>query len=285
LEEESMHVMTVAAAGVDLIVREWGLEDGEPLLFWPALNPWGSFQLLEAAPLFVEHGFRVASVAAPGMGESPALADPGSYRPTQLASLAVEIADALSFERLGFVGASWGASIGVRLAADHPERVRALVLLDGGYADPHVDQTLPELEQQLAADQELFAFESWDASLEWARAHTRRWSNALEVRYRAGMGEAAGAVRPRADSRAAARALYGLALEPLHEAHASLGHAGVPTLLLIAADADAAEHVASFRALVKQAVVERVEAGHDVLQDDPVATVNATARWLTRIAG
>ncbi len=269
-----MHVTTVAAGGVDLVVREWGRENPDPLLFWPALNPWGSLQLLEAAPLLVQRGFRVASIAAPGTGESPTLADAEQYLPRRLAELVLDVAAALSLEQLGFVGASWGASIGVHLAGEHPDLVRALVLLDGGYADVTVDAgNVLELEQAVAADQKRFAFESWAAYVTWAREHASRWSDELEVRYRAGMTEAESGIVTRADAQAAVWALWGLSQERVTEAHAALGRAGVPTLLIVPADLDAAADIERFQAHARQAVVRRIDAGHDLLQDRPEATV------------
>jgi pimeloyl-ACP methyl ester carboxylesterase len=280
LEEETMHVTTVAAAGVDLVVREWGSTNGRPLLFWPGLNPWGSLQLIEAAPLLSQRGFRVCSLAAPGTGESPALVDADGYRPRRLAELVLAVADALSLPHFNFVGASWGGSVGIHVAAAHPERVDALVLLDGGYADAPYDQSLPELERQFTADQERFAFASWDAYLDWAREHAPRWSDALEERYRAGMVQTGDAIVPRADPRAAARALYALSLEPVSEGHAALGRAQVPTLLIVSASADLAEDVARFRSLVPQAVVKGLDAGHDLLHDAPCAVADTVAHWL-----
>ena len=59
--------------------------------------------------------------------------------------------EALALDQVAFVGFSWGATVGVHLAAASPERVRALVLLDGGYRDPHdepdfADRGLGEVE-------------------------------------------------------------------------------------------------------------------------------------------
>lgn len=264
-----MHVTAVAAGGVDLVVREWGRENAHPLLFWPALNPWGSLQLIEAAPLLARRGFRVCSIAAPGAGESPILKDSERYRPTRLAELALEIADALSCDRFGFIGASWGAAIGVQLAVARPERVRALVLLDGGYADSRLEVSLSELELQVAAEQERFAFESWETYLEWARAHTSRWSDDIEVRYRAGMHEVGGKIMTRADARAAAWALWGLALEPVSKAHAALGHGGVLTVLIVPAALEDPTTIAGFRSHVPGALIEHLDAGHDLLHDRP----------------
>lgn len=76
--------MTLEVAGAPLVVREWGAEDGRPLVFWHGLNPFGSLQLNEAGPAWAARGFRVVAPAAPGGGDSPRLAD-DDYRPSSLA--------------------------------------------------------------------------------------------------------------------------------------------------------------------------------------------------------
>src|SRR5437016_6063769 len=139
-----MNVATVAVGGVNVVVREWGIQSARPLVFWPALNPWGSLQFVEVGPLLAERGYRVFSIAAPGTGETPAFDDPEAYRPTQLAQLAVAVAASLGLDRFVFMGASWGASIGVHLAVQFPERVEALVLVDAGHTDVPIEQTRDE---------------------------------------------------------------------------------------------------------------------------------------------
>jgi pimeloyl-ACP methyl ester carboxylesterase len=96
-------------------------------------------------------------VSAPGW-ETPPL-EPDEYRPRMLAGLVVALLDVLERERAAFVGFSWGASIGVHLAAAHWERLSALVLLDAGYTD--------------LQDQPGFVEQSREELLEAARASSR----------------------------------------------------------------------------------------------------------------
>src|SRR5262245_42547174 len=118
--------------GFPLVVREWG--EGDPLVYWPGLNPFGALALNEAGPAWAEeYGLRVLSVSPPGM-ETDALAAE-EYVLSKLAALVVRLLDALDLERAAYVGYSWGASIGCHLGARYPERLSALVLLDAGYED------------------------------------------------------------------------------------------------------------------------------------------------------
>jgi len=243
------------------------------LLFWPGLNPWGSLQLIEVGPLLAERGFRVIAIAPPGAGETPALDDPDDYLPSRLAQLVLDVADGAGVERFVFMGHSWGGTIGVHLAAMHPERVEALILLDAGYADAGTEDSREELVRRFEADQAEFAFESWEAFFDFVRGRVREWRPALEPRYREGMVELDGKIVARASARAGAWAWYGVAAEPPRPTHARLS---VPVLLLLAAGADPED----FAERVPQAVVERVDSGHDVVADAPEETARLVAEWL-----
>ena len=83
--------------------------------------------------------------------------------------------DQLSVERAILVGHSLGGYIVARLAADHPERVRAAVLVDGGLPIPGLEGSDPQafidgfLGPALARLKMTFA--SRDAYHDWWRAH------------------------------------------------------------------------------------------------------------------
>ena len=130
-----MNTRRVAAGNGAVTVREWGAANGQPLVFWHGLNPFGALALNEAGPAWAADGFRVVAVAAPGIADDGTLPDPAAYRPTRLADLVVSVADELGLGRFVFVGWSWGASIGVHLGVRHTSRLNALVLLDAGHTD------------------------------------------------------------------------------------------------------------------------------------------------------
>ena len=116
-------------------MREWGT-DGPPIFFWHALGDHTSLQIVEAAPILVdEYGYRVLGVDAPGFGGSPRLPDE-RYEIPALIELANDLLDTLDLDGVVWAGSSWGGIIGVQFAAAHPERLAALVLIDGGYLDP-----------------------------------------------------------------------------------------------------------------------------------------------------
>lgn len=70
-----------------------------------------------------------------------------------LATVAADVAtalDALGWSRAVVVGHSWGGAVAATLAADHPERVLSVVLLDGGHSRPLPHLPVAEARERLA---------------------------------------------------------------------------------------------------------------------------------------
>jgi pimeloyl-ACP methyl ester carboxylesterase len=120
--------------------------------------------------------FDVYALDLRGRGESDRPAE--GYGFAYHAADVLAFADALGLSEFGLIGHSFGATASVYLASIRPERVRALVLMDGG-ADPK-DETLramyptirrlelayPSLEAYLDAMRAIPFFQPWDAGLE-----------------------------------------------------------------------------------------------------------------------
>jgi pimeloyl-ACP methyl ester carboxylesterase len=176
------------------------------------------------------------------------------------------------------MGHSWGASIGVHLAANNPDRVDALVLLDAGHTDVRPIDSRDELVREFESDQAGFAFADWDAYFDWVHTRVRDWRPTLEPRYREGMTEENGRIVPRTNPRAAAWALYGVSVEP---PSAELAGIEAPVLLILASDNEDADALERFKQAQPGARVEVVDSGHDVLEDAP----QETARLVTEFLG
>lgn len=269
-------------------MREWGEDAARPLVFWHGLNPFGALQLNEAGPAWAARGFRVVAPAAPGLGESPAFADLEAYRPTRLADLVAGLARELGVARFAYVGWSWGASIGVHLAARHPAALDALVLLDAGHTDAGdtAGWEAVSLEARIAAFRaEPVSFPSWDSLLDTARGQATAWRPALEERICAGMEKRAGSVVARADPRALAAALHFLNLEPPSSALAALAELDAPILLVLASRNDTTRQVERFRAVVPAGETRTIDSEHDLLAHAPAATIELVADWLDAASG
>jgi len=103
--------------------------DGPPALL---LHGWGgSSRYWAGAREGLGGGRRLAAPDLPGFGDTPprTAADLAS-----LAQSALAVADAFGWEQFALAGHSFGAAVGVVLAATHPERVGRLALVSTGIA-------------------------------------------------------------------------------------------------------------------------------------------------------
>ena len=126
-------------------VREWGSPDGRPLVFWHALGAVQSgAYLTEIAPALTEAGFRVIAPDAPGFGQSPSL-PAERYEPDSLVELLRDVLDERGLERAVLIGHSWGGSVSMAFAAQAPERVDGLVLVDSAQMDYQDSSGLAQL--------------------------------------------------------------------------------------------------------------------------------------------
>jgi pimeloyl-ACP methyl ester carboxylesterase len=101
--------------------------EGEPLLLIPytsADHACYAFQL----PAYTEH-FSCIAIDLPGSGESDK--PPGPYSTDGHADQVAAFLSAIGIERAHVAGMSFGAAVGIHLAARHPRRLRSLSLHSG----------------------------------------------------------------------------------------------------------------------------------------------------------
>lgn len=162
---------------------DFGPSDGVPLLFWPGLGSYMGRSVEELAGVLSEQGVRTIGIDPPGWAGAP-LPSRGAYELSALATLALAVADAVDLQQLAFMGASWGATVALAAAAEAPHRVRAVVLVDGGYLEPSElgdGEPLPDEDTQVADSlriQKEWRFEDWDAFDDELRSHFVRCGRA-----------------------------------------------------------------------------------------------------------
>jgi pimeloyl-ACP methyl ester carboxylesterase len=277
----------VGLDGARLFVRGWGESSGSPLLCWHGvgLTSRASLALNEAGPLLASgHGLRVLALDAPGFGKSPPSVRDG-YHPHALVDLVPRLLDALGLARVAFMGFSWGGDLGCHLAARHPDRLAALVVLDAGYRDPPLDPSL-DYEARVVRHEQAWQEKcaaSWDAVLAAPRRRSRRWTPAIEEAARAGWKEEGGRLVPVVPAWIVAAVEHGMAQAPPSTTRPRLARSGLPVLLVASGEA-AGDDLRRFGTDVPQAEVHQAEGtGHDVLADGGPDVVCIVGEWLDRV--
>ena len=121
--------------------------EGEPLLLIPytsADHACWAFQL----PAYTEH-FSCIAIDLPGSGESDK--PPGPYSTEGHADQVAALLGAIGIERAHVAGMSFGATVGMHLAARHPGRVRSLSLHGAWHASDDYLKTVIEQWRTLAS--------------------------------------------------------------------------------------------------------------------------------------
>lgn len=113
---------TTKAHGVKTHYVEQG--KGQPLLMvdgW--FGSWFAFSRI--IPLLAED-FRCLAVDLPGFGDTEELEEPHTFR--NYARFLSSFLEVMGLEKVVYLGASYGALVGIRLASLYPERVEKLIL-------------------------------------------------------------------------------------------------------------------------------------------------------------
>jgi pimeloyl-ACP methyl ester carboxylesterase len=106
---------------------------------------------------FLARSYRVVTFDGRGNGRSDRPADAAAYADSEFVADAVAVLDATDTDRAVVVGLSMGGGWGLRLAAEHPDRVEALVV--EGAAVPIADPVPGS--RNVPADEDLDEYEGW----------------------------------------------------------------------------------------------------------------------------
>lgn len=111
--------------GASLFVREWG--EGRPVLLIHGASGNSSDMAISLVPALKDK-YRVIAYDRPGLGRSRARPD-GAGTLAGQAEAALAVIEAEGLDKPVVVGHSFGGSVALRLALDHPEAISGLVLI------------------------------------------------------------------------------------------------------------------------------------------------------------
>jgi pimeloyl-ACP methyl ester carboxylesterase len=166
--------LSLPGTDVRLAATRWA-GTGAPILLLHGLASQRRFWNLVATDLA---GRPVCALDQRGHGDSDK-PDTG-YDLTTVATDAATALDALGWSRAVVVGHSWGAAVATTLAAEHPERVLAVVCIDGGFMTPPSD--VPRADARKLLEPPRFAIPPEDLpALLRSGSLAPWWSDAVEA--------------------------------------------------------------------------------------------------------
>jgi haloalkane dehalogenase len=114
--------------------------DGPPVVFVHGEPTW-SFLWRKVIPPVRDAGFRCIAPDHPGFGRSDKPVDLDWYSFDRHSEVAAELFERLDLRDATVVVHDWGGPIGLRVAAEHPDRVARMVILDTGLFTGHQKMT------------------------------------------------------------------------------------------------------------------------------------------------
>jgi haloalkane dehalogenase len=114
--------------------------DGPPVIFFHGEPTW-SFLWRKVIPPVREAGFRAIAPDLAGFGRSDKPTDPSWYSYDRHTEIMAGLLEDLDVRDATVVVHDWGGPIGLRLAAEHPERIARMVILDTGLFTGHQPMT------------------------------------------------------------------------------------------------------------------------------------------------
>jgi pimeloyl-ACP methyl ester carboxylesterase len=125
-----VHYKTATIDGVDIAYREAGRADAPAIILLHGF-PTSSHQYRNLIPALADK-YRVIAPDYPGFGQSAAPERPGyKYTFDTFAKLVEGLTENLGVSRYALYVMDYGAPVGFRIAAKHPDRVTALIVQNG----------------------------------------------------------------------------------------------------------------------------------------------------------
>ncbi len=192
---------------------EWGNQDNPALVFLHGMGSSG-LSFGELAKL-LQNDFYVIAFDLPGHGGEVSLDNEEEYFPARMAERLSNLIYSLGLTDVYLVGHSWGAHLALYMAGLYSEKIKGLVLLDGGYfqqgpAGVSLNQQLTDV----GAFIDSVCFASWNEFLDSERANSSRWSKEIEEGCLAQAAEVDGEIRLSTSPFTAKAVMKGMHLEP-----------------------------------------------------------------------
>jgi len=192
-------------------VCEWGEKSNPPIVCFHGMGS-TNLSFIEIAENLKDN-YYILSVDLPGHGKSESFENDEDYEASNLIKWVDKVIDQIGIDSFDIVSHSWGGSVALHYAAEYPDRVNKIVLIDGGYYDPQVQydyfkglyeagklsyKPSLSLEESIAYNEKdyyEYFFDDEQSFLEDEKGNYTRWSELLETAVYDLMKEEDGKIR------------------------------------------------------------------------------------------
>ncbi|WP_397537789.1 alpha/beta fold hydrolase [Rummeliibacillus pycnus] len=230
-------------------------------------------------------GYHIVAFDLPGHGHAEKCKKNSDYRPSRLSE---KIHEKLSnFEKHSFylMGHSLGANLALYYAAKYPEKLKGIILLDGGYITP---SELGSLKKQLQESEQFYnetRYDSWKCFIESEKEEVLTWSKEIEEASRAQVKEVDNEIRLAIELDTIQALITGMFEEPVKNI---LEKIKVPILLLTGSEPEELNNVREaackeFQQLAKSVTITSIQdAGHSLYREQPISVAQNIKKWIAK---
>lgn len=177
-------------------VCEWGSNTNPTII---CIHGLGSTNLsfLELGEL-LSNKYHLLSIDLPGHGMTPAFENDQDYAIPNLIRWISDVIDLFVKDSIYLMAHSWGGCIALHLSVSYPEKIKKILLLDGGYHIKQyqydyfskIDNSQLSFKPDCSLDEEIksyetdfdgYIFSNWEDFLEEEKNNYSRWSELLET--------------------------------------------------------------------------------------------------------
>jgi pimeloyl-ACP methyl ester carboxylesterase len=133
---------------------------------------------------YLKEDFHLILLDLPGHGETDALKSEEDYRFSSLVKRIYQVIQKLINRSFYILGHSWGADLALNCAKIYRDKIKGLILIDGGYAFPEEingltkDKALSDWEKYIVSSK----YSSWDGVIKTYQEYTTKsWDNKLDA--------------------------------------------------------------------------------------------------------
>lgn len=192
-------------------VCEWGEKSNPKIVCFHGMGS-TCLSFIEIAENLKDR-YHILSVDLPGHGKSKSLKNDEDYEAAYLVDWVAKVINQIGVDNFSILGHSWGGGVALHYAAEYPDKVNKIVLIDGGYYDPQVQYDYLKglyeagklgykpsfsLEESIAyneKDYEEYILDNEQSFLEDEKGNYTRWSELLEIAVCDLMNEKDGKIR------------------------------------------------------------------------------------------